>query len=69
MMKKITLNVKGMHCQSCEMLIKDGLGDLDGVKDVQVSQKTGAATVVFDESKTSEKAVKSAIAAEGFEVD
>ncbi|HII71392.1 TPA: heavy-metal-associated domain-containing protein [Candidatus Woesearchaeota archaeon] len=67
-MKTINLRILGMHCSSCEMLIRDGLEELDGVKDVQVSHKTGSATLVFDESKINENAIKSAIATEGFEV-
>ena len=49
-MKKI-LKIKGMHCKSCEMLIKSELEDI-GVK-AEIEYSSGKAIVEFDESKTS----------------
>ena len=60
---KVTLNVKGMHCKSCEMLIGDALED-EGVKSTVDWQK-GVIMVDFDENKISLDKIKQLIKAEG----
>ena len=40
MMKKYTLNVSGTHCNSCKVLIEDVLGDVSGLKNVEVDVAT-----------------------------
>ncbi|MCA9495332.1 MAG: cation transporter [Nanoarchaeota archaeon] len=42
------LKVKGMHCPSCEMLIKDILED-EGVKVLSVNHKTGDLEISYNE--------------------
>ena len=37
----VKFNVNGMHCKSCEMLIKDEISDIPGVETVSVDYKTG----------------------------
>lgn len=64
---KANLKVKGMHCNSCEMLIADALEDID-VK-AKVDSKKEIATVEFDESKVTLDEVKKAIEAEGYKVE
>ncbi|MAG08459.1 heavy metal transporter [Candidatus Woesearchaeota archaeon] len=68
-MKNITLNVKGMHCSSCEILIKDSLEETEGISNAEVSHKDGTAEVSFDESKTDEELIKTIIAKEGYNVE
>lgn len=68
-MKKITLNVKGMHCPSCEMLIKDSLGELDGVNKVKASYKKGTVKVFFDESQIDEDKIRTVINNERYKVE
>jgi Cu+-exporting ATPase len=41
----IEFNVKGMHCKSCEMLIKDELSEIEGVQDVVIDHKTGVGKI------------------------
>ena len=65
-MKEITLNVKNMHCKSCEMLITDALKELE-VKSKADSDKD-IVKVSFDEIKITEKEIKTAIKKAGFEV-
>ncbi len=36
-MEKLKLNVEGMHCPSCEILVSDELKELDGVKSAKVN--------------------------------
>ena len=67
-MKKITLNVKGMHCSSCEVLLKDILGDEAGVANAQISVAKGTAVVEFDENKITEDKIKDIIRKEGYGV-
>lgn len=64
-MKKINLTIKGMHCKSCEMLIKDELADL-GTKECNIDSKTGKAVIVFDESKLNLNKIKFAIKSHGY---
>ena len=66
-MKKITLQVKGMHCKSCSILIEDALEDL--VVKSKVDNNKGTAIIEFDENKTNEEAIKKAIKAEGYKVE
>jgi len=68
-MKTIILNVEGMHCSSCEILIKDSLEESNGVNNVEVSHKDGTVNVSFDESKTDEELIKTIIAKEGYNVE
>ena len=66
-MKK-KFDVKGMHCESCEMLIKDSLEEADGVRSVKASHAKGFVSVEFDESKIDEGKMMSIIRNEGYEV-
>ena len=60
------LKVKGMHCKSCEMLIKDSVEDIAGVKDVMADNKSGKVRVNHDSADISN--IKKTIEAEGYEV-
>ncbi|MFH2020230.1 MAG: heavy-metal-associated domain-containing protein [archaeon] len=64
---KTKLNVKGMHCSSCEMLINESLTDL-GVDASTVSWNKGTVEVSFDEKKVSLQQVKDAIKKEGYQI-
>lgn len=66
-MKKIELNVKGMHCNSCVMLIKDALIEHKGISSADVDLKKGKATVSYDEKLTDEKKIAHIIESEGYE--
>ncbi len=67
-MTNIKLKTKGMHCQSCEMLVVDALEELDGVKKAEASFKTGMVSVDFDESKLSKSKIESVIKSEGYSI-
>jgi len=66
--KKTVYQIKGMHCKSCEMLIKDGVGELDGVKKVDVSLAKNTVTVEYDENSVTTRKIVDAIEAEGYTV-
>lgn len=65
-MEKTNLNVKGMHCSSCEKLIQMALEDI-GVK-ARADNRKGIVSVEFDSSKLSMKKIKEAIEKEGYRV-
>lgn len=62
---KSSIDIKGMNCKSCVMLIKDALEDVKGVSSANVV--IGHADVEHtDEASVDD--LKKAIRAEGFEV-
>ncbi len=67
-MKFEEINVKGMHCTSCEMLIKDTLLDENGVKKVSAHYEKGIVEVEFNEDKINHKKIKKLIEEDGFKV-
>jgi copper chaperone CopZ len=68
MSKKEVLNVSGMHCNSCKMLIEDVLGEI-GVKSYAAVDK-GAVAVEYDDSEPGiADKIRKAIEGEGFKVD
>jgi len=62
-----TLNVSGMHCNACKMLIEDAIGEIPGARAVSVDHATGIVKVAYDADATLEK-IKTAIRGEGFSV-
>lgn len=65
-MNTYTFSVQGMHCQSCEILIKEELSELPGITEVLVDHKTGNGTLLADETVTSETDILSAIKKAGY---
>ncbi|MEO6508743.1 MAG: cation transporter [Patescibacteria group bacterium] len=49
-MKKLTFNIKGMHCASCVMLIEGDLEDLKGIQSAKANLGKLQAEVEFDET-------------------
>ncbi len=45
---KTTLTVKGMHCQSCKVLIEDVCSEIVGVKSCTLDFKSGKLVVEHD---------------------
>ncbi len=48
-MKQKTVQIEGMHCRSCEIMIKERLEELNGVTRAKVSLKNEAATISADQ--------------------
>ena len=65
-MKKINLEIGGMHCQSCVTLIERSLKKLEGVRNAVVNLTTERATVDFDENKLKEEDIVNAIKKGGY---
>lgn len=49
-MKTTVIKIKGMHCNSCKLLIEDVCKDIKGVKSCKVDFETGKTTIEHDES-------------------
>jgi copper chaperone CopZ len=66
-MKTTELNIKGMHCKSCVMLLKDTLSETEGVKNADVSLEKNSAKITFDEKKVKPEQFVKLIKAEGYD--
>lgn len=65
--RRINFQVSGMHCQSCEVLIKDELSSIPGIKDISINHKTGLASVITTNGKTTDLAIINAVRNAGYE--
>src|SRR3990167_4860457 len=61
-----TLKLSGMHCASCETLIRETLRERAGVRDVKVSYPTGDC-VVQAEAQVTEHEIVNTIAGLGYQ--
>ncbi len=59
--ESIVLNVKGMTCNHCVMSIKNGLGEIDGVNDIDVNLAEGKVTVKYDPVVTNVDVIKQTV--------
>ncbi len=62
----ITLKVSGMHCTSCETILKEDVGAVAGVTNVKADHKKGV--VSFDGPQAAIAQVKAAIEKDGYSV-
>ena len=60
-MSKKTLNLSGLHCQSCQTLIEEELKAQKGIKNIAVDYDNQTADVEFDEEHISAKEIKKMI--------
>lgn len=67
--KMLKIKVKGMHCKSCEVLLKESLEELDGVEEVKVSHISGIVSINLDESKVRKEDIIKKIEKEGYGVE
>jgi Cu+-exporting ATPase len=65
-MKKINVDIKGMHCQSCVTVVERSLKKLDGIQNAVVNLTTEKATVDFDNSKLKQEDILQAITKKGY---
>ena len=64
---RVELLIKGMHCQSCETLIKDELSSVDGITDVEVNSKTGLASLNLTNGHVTDSVILNAVKNAGYE--
>ncbi len=65
--RKIELQISGMHCSSCELLIKDELLELASVEEVKIDHKTGSGSLTVTSKKTTDKQILEAISKAGYQ--
>ena len=66
-MIKSKLNVKGMHCKSCEVLLKDSLEEIPDVQVLKADHKKGFLEVEYPKEKIEQ--IKDVIKKEGYSVE
>lgn len=64
----LTLNVKGMTCESCNLHVENTLAQLPGYILAKADYKTGTVKVVYNNKKSSEKDVEDAVNSTGYKV-
>jgi copper chaperone len=68
-MQTVTLKVQGMSCGHCVKAIEGSVGQLEGVKQVNVKLDEAVVEVAFTESEVSLDKIKEAIEDQGYEVE
>ena len=67
-MHQQNISVRGMHCRSCELLLEDSIGKIQGVSHVKANQKRGTVTIIHGDDVPSDREVNKAIEAAGYHV-
>lgn len=67
-MDKITIDIAGMHCRSCELLTEDELASVPGVKKVKTNFRKGTADIFYEGEKPSNSDIERAIQNAGYTV-
>lgn len=60
--------IRGMHCRSCELLLEDSIGEIQGVKKVKVDFRKGRATIEHGADIPSENEIANAVKEAGYEI-
>ena len=68
-MKKVKLNIEGMHCTGCSTRLEKVLNNVDGVEDAKVSLEEKNADIKYDETQVSEKELIEAVEDAGFKAN
>jgi Cu+-exporting ATPase len=68
-MKKTNLDIEGMHCGSCALLIEHTLNHTEGVQQANVNFSAEKATVTFDEEKIQLAEIQDAIKHLGYKAN
>jgi len=66
--KVSTLNIAGMHCASCALLIQKSLEKVNGVENASVNYASAKATIKFDPNIADDSALKNAVTTSGYRV-
>jgi copper chaperone CopZ len=65
---ELVYHVQGMTCDHCEMSIKKGVNELEGITLVEANFEDSTARVVFDPKKTDAGEIVAAIEKRGYKV-
>lgn len=69
MKNKINLKIDGMHCSSCEAIVKEELSELGGVSEISIDSKEGKGELTLDEAINSKQEVIAAVKKAGYEAN
>lgn len=67
-MKKLTIDVAGMHCKSCELLLERSIQNMKNVEKVHADQNKGTVEVSYHENMPDEKAIEEIIVENGYKL-
>ncbi|MEK7565722.1 MAG: sulfite exporter TauE/SafE family protein [Patescibacteria group bacterium] len=62
-MKKITIDIEGMHCHSCELLIEQELAKIGNIRKIIIDQGKGTAEIQYEGQLDSQEIEKAVICA------
>jgi copper chaperone len=65
---KTELQVSGMNCGSCELLVKEALEEVEGVREAEASHLKGSVIIDYEPQKVSIASLEAAIEEQGFKV-
>ncbi len=65
-MNKLTVDITGMTCRSCELLIEEEIVHITGIKKVKTNFRKGTAEIFYEGAKPSEKNIEQAIIRAGY---
>jgi Cu+-exporting ATPase len=66
MKHKLRLQITGMHCASCEAIIKEELSELPGVTEASINATDGMGELVLDTEKNSRQEILDAVTKAGY---
>jgi len=64
--KKITLQITGMECPNCAMILESIEDRLSGVKTAEASYRKAQLIVEYDETRLTEEAIRQAVEQLGY---
>ncbi len=67
-MNRITVNIKGMHCRSCELMIEDELKKIPQIRKATVTHNNGTAEIYFKHDPPPHEDIEKAVKAAGYEI-
>ena len=67
-MNKIIVNITGMHCRSCEMLIEEELRRIPEVNKSKANYQKGQVEIFYDSQKPNDQEITNAIRSAGYDI-
>lgn len=67
-MKKLTIDVSGMHCKSCELLLERSIQGTEHVEKVRANEHAGTVEISYKEKAPDQKTIESIIVENGYTI-
>ena len=68
-MKKLIVDVAGMHCKSCELLLEKKLSDVERIEKVRANQPGGTVEISYGGSMPDRKTIEAIIRESGYRIE